>query len=121
MDYISYNFPANLIHQSKTISSGETDTVYLLTMPTKCYGFIEEVGLNNFNDCYFYWYVDGQDVEGKIEERQIGSISEPKRYYPREIGPVKREIRFTAYNGSSRSQEFEVYCNGTIYWRPSKR
>ena len=117
MQYPQYKFPRP--HQYRTLSAGETATIYNLNIPKSCTGFIERVGSNWYEDCYFYWYIDGQDVEGRIE-RQMGSVSSPIEYNP-PIAPVVRNIQFTAYNGTDTSLIFEILCDGLILWRPSQR
>lgn len=101
-------------HQYKTLAPGEGDFIFEVTIPDGQYGFIQYVGSNYYDGCYFKWYVDNEDVEGEIR-RQMASVAQPTKIDP----PIKFEkiVKVYAYNGDTESHVMEWLCDGVIYRR----
>jgi hypothetical protein len=101
-------------HQYKSLESGQGDWIFEYTIPNNHVGFIEYVGSNYFDGTWFQWFVDGEDVEGKIY-RELGNVSVPIRLDP----PIlfKKSIKVYAYNGDIATQILEWLCDGIVYHR----
>ena len=101
-------------HQYKTLAPGQGDYIFEYGIPNNHRGYIQYVGSNYYDDSYFIWYVDEENVEGKIE-RQLGSVASPVEYNP----PIRFEksIKVYAYNGDMESHIFEFLCDGLVYFK----
>jgi hypothetical protein len=111
MVWTAYQFP--VVHQRRDVAAGNRETVYQLTVPSGCTGFISAVANNYFDGVKWYWYIDGAAVEPKAIERQLGLVNNPKRYDPPLV--VKSVILVEAYNGASETASLEWMCDGNIY------
>lgn len=102
----------SLVRTTLTIGPGQSGIVYDFSIPKGWVGFIERVGNENFEDCYYIWTVDGKQIGGKIDY-VLGHINAPLEYDPPII--VKRQILWVGYNDGQNTEVFEVLTDGIIF------
>ncbi|RLF35611.1 MAG: hypothetical protein DRM99_04285 [Thermoplasmata archaeon] len=100
------------IHQYKTISSGESGTVFYLKIPESCVGFIRKMANTFYRDTYYQLIIDGEIVENKIE-RTVGEIDNPVAINPPIL--VRNYIKVIGVNNSDCPVTFEFLIDGEAY------
>jgi hypothetical protein len=101
-------------HQYKTLAPGQGDYIFDYQIPDNHVGFIQYVGSNYYPGYWARWYIDEEDVEGKIE-REIGNVA-----YPMELNPpivFRKSIKVYAYNGDNVTQKLEWLADGLVYFK----
>ena len=96
-------------HQYKLVKAGESAVVFEFIIPKDHIAFIDQVANSWYPNTYLTWVVDSEE---ETVEREIGSISEPKRYDPPIV--VRNYIRWIAYNVDNQDHYFEVICDGYL-------
>ena len=106
-------------HQPETpvnIAPGGSAVIYEFDLRSLCpeyVGFICDLYVPCYPNCYIDWEIDRQLVERL--RRRIGELRKPKLFDPPYF--VRDSIKFTAYNNDKSSFKFEVLCDGLLIRR----
>jgi hypothetical protein len=116
--WLSYQFP--VVHQRRTLSVGETATVYQLQIPSGCYGFVYSLAnsyvtdsSDNTKGTNWWIYIDDASLEPTPISRELGTVTNP--WTPPRPYVVKNMVKAVCYNGCSEECEVEFMAFGLIF------